>query len=46
MSYFEKIDIGPAKIALNQSLEMIRLNIQWMNHNENDISNWLKQNQI
>lgn len=44
-AYFQKYEAGSIKVALNQSLEMIRLNIQWMNHNENDISNWLKDNQ-
>lgn len=42
-SFFSDMDVGSGTRALNQSLEMIRLNIRWLQNNENQIEDWLRK---
>lgn len=42
-SFFKDVNVGSGQRALAQSLETIRLNIQWHEHNLEDVSHWLQQ---
>ncbi|ODN00507.1 Endoplasmic reticulum aminopeptidase 2 [Orchesella cincta] len=42
-NFFSDVDVGSGARALNQSLEMIRLNIRWLQNNENQIEDWLRK---
>ncbi|XP_050726718.1 endoplasmic reticulum aminopeptidase 1-like isoform X3 [Eriocheir sinensis] len=42
-SFFKDVNVGPGHRALAQSLETIRLNIQWHEHNLEDVSLWLRR---
>lgn len=38
------MDVGSASRALEQSLEIIQLNINWVSQNEEEVNNWLRKN--
>lgn len=40
-TYFSGMNVGAATRALEQSLEIIKLNINWVQQNEADINTWL-----
>ncbi|XP_021954471.1 endoplasmic reticulum aminopeptidase 2 [Folsomia candida] len=40
--FFSDKDVGSGTRALNQSLETIRLNMHWLQNNEDDIEKWLQ----
>lgn len=40
-TYFTGMNVGAANRALEQSLETIKLNINWVSQNEEEIYNWL-----
>nr|XP_022900776.1 endoplasmic reticulum aminopeptidase 1-like isoform X2 [Onthophagus taurus] len=42
-TYFNGMDVGSAARALQQSLETIKLNINWVTHNGPEIYTWLKK---
>lgn len=42
-SFFKDANVGSGERALAQALETIRLNIQWHEHNLDDVSHWLNQ---
>ena len=42
-SFFKDVSVGSGERALAQTLETIRLNIQWHEHNLDDVSHWLDQ---
>ncbi|XP_060872010.1 endoplasmic reticulum aminopeptidase 1-like [Metopolophium dirhodum] len=42
--FFRYIDVGSGTRALEQSLEMIQLNVHWVNNNEAQIYDWLVKN--
>ena len=42
-SFFKDINVGSGQRALAQTLETIRLNIQWHGHNLEDVSHWLNR---
>lgn len=37
------MNVGSASRALEQSLEIIKLNINWVSQNEEDIYTWLRK---
>lgn len=41
-TYFNGMNVGAATRALEQSLEIIKLNINWVSQNEADIYAWLR----
>ncbi|CAH0561852.1 unnamed protein product [Brassicogethes aeneus] len=41
-SYFNGMNVGSATRSLEQSLEIIKLNINWVSKNEEDIYTWLR----
>ncbi|CAG9828443.1 unnamed protein product [Diabrotica balteata] len=43
-TYFNGMDVGSASRALEQSLEIIQLNINWVSQNEEEVNNWLRKN--
>ncbi|KAJ8985877.1 hypothetical protein NQ317_006251, partial [Molorchus minor] len=43
-TYFNGMNVGSATRSLEQSLEIIKLNINWVSQNEKDIYTWLKSN--
>lgn len=43
-TYFQGMNVGSATRALEQSLETIKLNINWVNQNEEHIYTWLLNN--
>lgn len=43
--FFRGIDVGSGTRALEQSLEMIQLNVHWVNNNEAQIYDWLMKNE-
>lgn len=42
-TYFNGMNVGVATRALEQSLETIKLNIYWVQHNEEKIYSWLRK---
>lgn len=42
-TYFNGMNVGVASRALEQSLETIKLNINWVQHNEEKIYSWLRK---
>ncbi|XP_060516441.1 endoplasmic reticulum aminopeptidase 1-like isoform X3 [Cylas formicarius] len=42
-TYFNGMNVGAASRALEQSLEIIKLNIHWVQQNEEDIFTWLRK---
>ncbi|KAJ8923593.1 hypothetical protein NQ315_010172 [Exocentrus adspersus] len=42
--YFSGMNVGSAARSLEQSLEIIKLNINWVSQNEEEIYNWLRDN--
>lgn len=42
-TYFNGMNVGSASRALDQSLETIKLNINWVSHNEEEIYTWLQK---
>jgi len=42
--FFRHIDVGSGTRALEQSLEMIQLNVHWVKNNEAQIYDWLVKN--
>ncbi|KAJ8936471.1 hypothetical protein NQ314_012334 [Rhamnusium bicolor] len=42
--YFNGMNVGSATRSLEQSLEIIKLNINWVSQNEEDIYTWLRNN--
>jgi len=42
VDFFNDKDVGSGTRALNQSLETIRLNINWVQNTEDDIEKWLR----
>lgn len=44
-NFFHNIDVGSGTRALEQSLEMIQLNVHWVNNNEAQIYDWLIKNE-
>ncbi|VVC37450.1 Aminopeptidase N-type,ERAP1-like C-terminal domain,Peptidase M1, membrane alanine aminopeptidase, N- [Cinara cedri] len=42
--FFHNIDVGSGTRALEQSLEMIQLNVHWVKNNEAQIYDWLVKN--
>ncbi|KAL1493346.1 hypothetical protein ABEB36_011418 [Hypothenemus hampei] len=45
-TYFNGMNVDAAARALEQSLEIIQLNINWLNKNKEDIYTWLRKNVI
>lgn len=43
--FFRNIDVGSGTRALEQSLEMIQLNVHWVKNNEAKIYDWLFKNE-
>ncbi|XP_056646326.1 endoplasmic reticulum aminopeptidase 1-like isoform X2 [Diorhabda sublineata] len=43
-TYFNGMDVGSASRALEQSLEIIQLNINWVSQNAEEVNNWLRKN--
>ncbi|XP_076261185.1 endoplasmic reticulum aminopeptidase 1-like isoform X2 [Rhynchophorus ferrugineus] len=43
-TYFNGMNVGSASRALQQSLEIIQLNINWLNKNKEEIYTWLRKN--
>lgn len=43
--FFRNIDVGSGTRALEQSLEMIQLNVHWVKNNEAKIYDWLLKNE-
>ncbi|XP_066255197.1 endoplasmic reticulum aminopeptidase 2-like isoform X2 [Euwallacea similis] len=43
-TYFNGMNVESATRPLDQSLEIIQLNINWLNNNKKDIYTWLRQN--
>lgn len=43
--FFRPMDVGSGTRALQQSLEMIQLNVYWVKKNEESIFQWLKSNE-
>ncbi|XP_019765505.2 endoplasmic reticulum aminopeptidase 1 isoform X4 [Dendroctonus ponderosae] len=43
-TYFNGMNVESASRALEQSLEIIQLNINWLNKNKEDIYTWLRKN--
>lgn len=43
--FFRNIDVGSGTRALEQSLEMIQLNVHWVKNNEAQIYDWLMKNE-
>lgn len=41
--FFRDLAVGSGQRALAQALETIRLNIQWHEHNLEDVSQWLSR---
>ncbi|CAL1533887.1 unnamed protein product [Lymnaea stagnalis] len=44
VSFFKNKDLGSAKMALNQALEVVHSHIDWANKNMNTVKTWLKRN--
>ena len=42
-SFFDKVDVGSASLALQQSKEIVRGNIAWLETNEPVIEEWVKE---
>lgn len=43
--FFRNIDVGSGTRSLEQSLEMIQLNVHWVKNNEAQIYDWLTKNE-
>ncbi|XP_041355968.1 endoplasmic reticulum aminopeptidase 1-like isoform X1 [Gigantopelta aegis] len=43
-SFFSTREVGSAKRAVQQTLEKINMNINWMKNHEQEITDWLKEN--
>ncbi|KAG5892870.1 hypothetical protein JTB14_032594 [Gonioctena quinquepunctata] len=43
-TYFNGMNVGSASRALEQSLEIIQLNINWVSQNEEEVNTWLRKN--
>jgi len=41
LQFFQPMNVGSGNRALKQSLETIRLNIHWVQENQDVINNWL-----
>ncbi|CAH1153367.1 unnamed protein product [Phaedon cochleariae] len=42
-TYFTGMNVGSASRALDQSLEIIQLNINWVSQNEEEVNTWLRK---
>ena len=42
--FFQNVDAGPAKRAVTTALENIRTNINWLISHEDEVKQWLKDN--
>ncbi|XP_003386159.1 PREDICTED: glutamyl aminopeptidase-like isoform X1 [Amphimedon queenslandica] len=42
-SFFGKVDVGSASLALQQSKEIVRGNIAWLDNNESVIGEWMNE---
>ncbi|CAH1964992.1 unnamed protein product [Acanthoscelides obtectus] len=43
-TYFSGMDVGLSTRTLDQSLEIIKLNINWIKQNEEEVNTWLRKN--